>query len=230
MNEERFFRDSRPVVEETFTPIFLNELDVNNEVAMTCEENPQCIFDLTATGDMDVAMNALNHEKETNLTEDTISKTATGNSYQKYSLDSSFTANFPPNISADMVFSVTLGQESAYTILVEDQGDEITLAVLGGLPPNSALDHIGEKEYILRWNLQEVTTDSLTFFANDSNGASSTFTPIVEICACANGGICTRDGLLSTNATTILNCICHEGMYHDYIFIHFMHLLCVSSL
>ena len=74
MNEERFFRDSRPIIDETFTPIFFNELNVDNEVAMTCEENPQCIFDLTATGDMEVAMNALNHEKETNLTGDILSE------------------------------------------------------------------------------------------------------------------------------------------------------------
>ena len=123
-----------------------------------------------------------------------------------------FVANFPPNISADVVFNVTLRQESVYTILVEDPRDEVTLTVLGGLPPNSSLDYMGEGGYIFHWNLQEVTSDSLTFVTNDSKGASSIYTPIVEICACANGGICTRDGLLSTNATIVLNCICHEGM------------------
>lgn len=122
-----------------------------------------------------------------------------------------FAANFPPNISADAVFRFTVGQESAYTIIVMDPGDEFTLTVLGGLPPNSALEDLGEGKYVFRWNLQEVTTEPLTFVANDSKGASSTYIPIVEICACANGGNCTRDGLLSSNATVVLNCVCLEG-------------------
>lgn len=98
-----------------------------------------------------------------------------------------------------------------YTITVNDPGDDFTLSVLGGLPPNSVLDYIGGGEYAFRWNLQEVTTKPLTFVANDSKGASSTFVPIVEVCACANGGNCTRDGLLSSNATVVLNCVCREG-------------------
>lgn len=119
--------------------------------------------------------------------------------------------NFPPNISADAIFSVTLRLESVFVIVVSDPGDNFTLNVLGGLLPNSALEDIGDGLYIFRWNLQEVTTEPLTFVANDSRGASSTYTPIVEVCACANGGNCTRDGLLSNNATVVLNCVCPEG-------------------
>ena len=92
-----------------------------------------------------------------------------------------------------------------------DPGDEFTLTILGGLPPNSELEDVGEGEYIFRWNLQEVTYRTLTFVANDSQGASSTYVPVVEICACSNGGTCTRDGLLTGNATVVLNCMCSEG-------------------
>ena len=120
-------------------------------------------------------------------------------------------ANFPPNISADAVFNIRLGQESTFTIIVKDPGDNFTLTVLGGLPSNSVLEYKGEGEYIFRWTLQETTAEPLIFSANDSKGASSTFVPIVEVCACANGGNCTRDGLLSSNATVILNCVCPEG-------------------
>lgn len=64
----------RRQVGEEFTPAFFDELNVTADVAMACEGNPACIFDLIQTGDMEVAMNALNHDKETNATIDTISK------------------------------------------------------------------------------------------------------------------------------------------------------------
>ena len=105
-----------------------------------------------------------------------------------------------------------MGIESSYTLVVNDPGDEFTLTILGGIPPNSVLEEFEEGMYIFRWNLQEVTKTPLKFFANDSRGASSTFVPIVEVCACVNGGNCTREGLLSNNATVVLNCICPEGI------------------
>ena len=94
-----------------------------------------------------------------------------------------------------------------------DPGDEFTLTVLGGLPTGSVLEDTGEGEYIFRWKLEAVSTEPLVFVASDVKGAFSTFTPIVEVCACANGGNCTRDGLLASNATTVLNCACSEGMF-----------------
>ena len=123
-----------------------------------------------------------------------------------------FIANNPPNITADEVFIVHVGVESLFTIVVEDPGDEFTLTVVGGLPPSSELEESERGNYIFHWNLQEVTMFPLRFIANDSRGASSVFVPNVEICACVNGGNCTREGLLSNNATVVLNCMCPEGM------------------
>lgn len=207
-DEERFFRDSRPEVVETFTPVFVDELTVTDEVAMTCEENPQCIFDLTVTGNREVAANALNHEKETNLTEGTISETDIG----KMAAVLHFTCILQPTSPQTFqLLQSSVGQEAEFTLTVEDPGDEVTLTVLGGPPPNAVLQDVGRGEHVLRWTLQTVTTAPLTFLANDSRGASSTHVPSVEICACANGGTCTREGLLATNATTTLNCVCPEG-------------------
>lgn len=76
MNEDKFFRPvrRRRQADPGFIPVFFDELNITDEIERTCEGNPQCIFDLLLTEDMDVAMNALNHEKETNVTEDTISE------------------------------------------------------------------------------------------------------------------------------------------------------------
>ena len=123
------------------------------------------------------------------------------------------TENFPPNISADAVFRVTLGMESIYILTVVDPGDNVTLSVRGGLPVNSVLEKVDEEEYIFIWTLMELTNEPLVFIANDSRGAASTFSPVVEVCACVNGGVCTREGIITSNATITLKCMCTEGMY-----------------
>ena len=93
-----------------------------------------------------------------------------------------------------------------------DSEDDVTLSMLGGLPQGSTLEEVEEGKYIFRWILLEVVTKSLIFIANDSMGASSMFVPIVHICACVNGGICTLSGPLSGSTTIIMNCHCNEGI------------------
>ena len=96
-------------------------------------------------------------------------------------------------------------------ITVTDPGDEVTFTVQGGLPANSVLEKISDNEYVFRWSPQQVFFSSLTFVANDSSGATSVFTPIVEVCACVNGGNCTLDGVLTSNITIIMACQCSQG-------------------
>ena len=119
--------------------------------------------------------------------------------------------NFPPNISADAVFRVFLGMETNFTLTVIDPGDNFTLNVQGGLPLHSVLEDEEGDSYIFRWNLMELTNEQLMFIANDSRGASSIFSPVVEVCACVNGGVCTQEGLITSNATITLKCMCTEG-------------------
>lgn len=57
-----------------FVPTFFDQLNITDDVSMTCERNPSCIFDLIATGDMGLALNTLNHEKQTNATRDVLGK------------------------------------------------------------------------------------------------------------------------------------------------------------
>ena len=61
-------------VNEELIPIFFDELNITDKVRMACEGSPGCIFDLITSGDMELAMETLNHEKETNVTEAIISK------------------------------------------------------------------------------------------------------------------------------------------------------------
>lgn len=76
LNDEGFFhvdRKKRQAI-PPLNPVFFDELNVTDDIAMTCEGNRQCIFDLIVTGDMAVAMDTLNHDRETNLLQDTICK------------------------------------------------------------------------------------------------------------------------------------------------------------
>lgn len=76
-SEERVQCSSRRRKRQTdqgFTPIFFDELNITKEVEMMCEGSLPCIFDFLVTGNMDVAMDALEHVRETNVTMDTISK------------------------------------------------------------------------------------------------------------------------------------------------------------
>ena len=121
-------------------------------------------------------------------------------------------ANFPPNITGESVFRVTVGQQTQYTFTVTDPGDTFIVGVIGGLPISSELINQGEGVVAFVWALQQPTNMSLTFFARDSLNASSTLSPRLEVCACANGGECTLDGVLSTDDNTvIMNCLCTEG-------------------
>ena len=96
-------------------------------------------------------------------------------------------------------------------LTVVDPGDEFSLTVTGGLPQNSVLEEIANGTFEFKWTLQEITYEALVFVANDSRGAAALFTPTIEICACVNGGNCTLDGLITNNATVLMNCECTEG-------------------
>ena len=111
------------------------------------------------------------------------------------------------------MFRVNIGQGSTYFLSVTDPDDTVTVTVQGVTTNSSTLMKLEEGEYVFVLNLQ-LTFEPLhiVFVANDSRGAIAIFEPTVEICACANEGTCTRDGLITSNSTIIMNCQCNEGM------------------
>ena len=124
-----------------------------------------------------------------------------------------FVGNYPPNITADATFRVTLGKESVFLLNIADPGDNFTLQLDEGLPANSTLQQLTDREYAFTWRLFEITGRTLEFIANDTRGASTVFMPRVEVCPCRNGGTCTLNGVITDAATIIMNCQCSRGMY-----------------
>lgn len=123
--------------------------------------------------------------------------------------------NFPPNISAEATLRVNLGEQSVLALSLVDSDDNFTLNIQDGLPDSPILEKISDGEYFFMWTLQQVTNKTLVFIANDTRGAASLFIPTVEICACVNEGVCTLDGLLTSNTTVVMNCLCSEGECHS---------------
>ncbi len=112
---------------------------------------------------------------------------------------------------------MNIKEESVLILTVVDSVDDFTLRIRDRLPGNPTLEKTSGNEFVFRWTLQRVTNDSLVFIANDTRGAASLFTPTVQICACANGGTCTLDGLLTSNTTVVMRCLCPEGEKNFYV-------------
>ena len=130
-----------------------------------------------------------------------------------------------------MTFRVNLGKKSVFVINVIDPGDNFTLKLEGELPRSSILENAGDGEYTFTWNLTETTDRTLEFVANDTRGAATVFIPRVEVCPCQNGGICTLNGIVTDDATVVMNCQCNDckskfttmhhssSLYHSFSFL-----------
>ena len=111
------------------------------------------------------------------------------------------------------MFHITIGHLSVYEFfVVDDDGGDFSVGIIGDLPVSSALINKSDGAFEFQLTLHKLTDLSLTFFALDSLNTSSTLSPRLEVCACANGGECSLEGLLNTDATTVvMNCICPPG-------------------
>ena len=116
---------------------------------------------------------------------------------------------------------VNTGEELVYHLSVSDpDGDNFNLTLTNKLPDNPAIEKRENGEYLFRWTLLQITNMILTFIVTDSKGASATFSPTVELCACVNEGNCTLDGLLTSNSTIVMGCHCHAGTYIRLVYQH----------
>ena len=112
-------------------------------------------------------------------------------------------------------FTVMVGQKNVFNFTVADIDSNITVGLVGGLPTGASLVISGMSQYSVNYGPTVVTNnETLTIIATDPHGASSTFTPTLHICACANGGSCTLEGLPTSDAKAIImNCACSQGDY-----------------
>ena len=120
--------------------------------------------------------------------------------------------NFPPVLNGSMTFRVTTGQSALYSFTATDSGSVTVVPAVQGLASNTYTFSSSNNTYSLTLTLVEPTNISVAFIATDNMNAVSTISPRVEICACQNGGVCTLDGILTADASSVvMRCECPEG-------------------
>ena len=115
----------------------------------------------------------------------------------------------------------TVGEESIYTFTISSDSENINVIILHEgeetLPSGVQLNNPDGDSWTITWTpADSASVLNLTIVAMDlnMNNISSIFNPIVQLCACENGGNCTTDGLLANDFSfIILNCNCQEGTY-----------------
>ena len=124
--------------------------------------------------------------------------------------------NFPPNITAEDTFNVKVGQMNIFNFTVLDTDDSIIVNVLGEISPTElTIVSNGGSQYSLHYHPAAVSNETLTVIATDPHNASATFSPSLHFCACSNGGNCTLEGLVLSDAPTLtMNCACSDGIVH----------------
>ena len=133
---------------------------------------------------------------------------------------STFVVSFPPKINAPETFLATVGEESVYIFTVSSDSENINVIILHKgeeiLPSGIQLNNPVGEHYIVTWTPADNTSVLLLTIvaANlNMNNIISFFNPIVQLCACENGGNCTTDGLpVNDFSFVLLNCECPEGI------------------
>ena len=140
-------------------------------------------------------------------------------------------------LQGEDIFTVNTGMEAVYRFNATDD-DDFTVSTMDGVPANGNLVQVGSElsfTFTVPFAMQNLADFSLGFSAEDSEGATSSLQPQLQICPCVNGN-CTIDGVADAGADTIvLNCECPEGTVHwfatlcDMIKLHTFWLVCASA-
>ena len=124
-----------------------------------------------------------------------------------------FIENSPPSMVGNKTLRVIVGQETMYSFTVEDTTDNFTVNAIERQVVNTSLTNDGNGNFTYTFTVYKPSNVTLTFLAEDSMGAATSLTPILELCSCVHGGNCTLQGLLTIESTTIImNCECPEGI------------------
>ena len=120
--------------------------------------------------------------------------------------------NFPPVLNGSTAFRVTTGQSALYSFTATDSGSVTVVPAVQGLASNIYTFSTDNNTYSFSLTLMEPTNISVSFIATDDMNAVSTISPRVEICACQNEGVCTLDGILAADTSSVdMRCECPEG-------------------
>ncbi|XP_028401634.1 mucin-like protein [Dendronephthya gigantea] len=185
-----------------YMPIFANNVTFPNETLKAaaeeiCGNDMNCLFDIAAT------------------LSTTFGQT-TKNSSAALQSDNKIIENLAPVFNVEeAVFNFTLGSLFEYTITASDANEDAFTIRVDGLPTGATAVQTGNS-LKFSWLPNNTNPFKVSFIVTDSKNASTSLVPLINMCACQNGGTCFEATSTGLNALTfdgyvLLECRCAIG-------------------
>ncbi|XP_068728477.1 mucin-like protein isoform X2 [Montipora capricornis] len=186
-----------------FVPIFLDEpIDFGSDELRTaaelaCQGDVNCLFDIASTGDVSVGAST----KEVSV---------------QIEIESQALVNFPPEILVGPTeVNVTVNTSATITITAQDpNNDSLIFSVAGNLPAGHTTS-TNQTSITISWTVTTAQIE-VEFIASDGT-ANTVHSPIINVCACQNQGVCVQESSDDSNLNnntgkfSILFCNCLNG-------------------
>ncbi|XP_058949574.2 mucin-like protein isoform X2 [Pocillopora verrucosa] len=182
-----------------FEPMFADNITWHNDSLRQkaedqCGNDQECLFDVASTNDLslglvtkDISIQLVNETKQLN--------------------------NFPPKIeTVSNAINATLGDTVHLSIRAVDN-DTIKFRVINN-PEGATWNQTGNLLYFT-WLVTTSRKFSLTFVASNDKGASASWSPIINMCACQHDGQCVKpeegDTANTDSKFVYMGCACQGG-------------------
>ncbi|XP_068697609.1 mucin-like protein [Montipora foliosa] len=182
-----------------FEPMFADNITWQNDsirlaAEAQCGEDHDCLFDVASTNDLSVGV--LTKDINIQLVNET-------NSLE----------NFPPKIvDVPTAINATFNRTTKLVVRAEDN-DTIAFRVINK-PENATENQIGNVLHFT-WHVTSTKKFNLSFVATDGMGASSTWNPTINMCACLHEALCVTpeegDDINTDSNFVYMGCACQGG-------------------
>ncbi|XP_069464522.1 uncharacterized protein [Ambystoma mexicanum] len=183
---------------KAFRPTFASELDTSRSVSQKqearrhCSGDEKCVHDVLVTNNTDLAVESKKYFKD-------------------YQQQMAILGDGPPVIVSSDVLQFQVNVSSNVSCSAMDpNNDTITYSLVSPVPLGAS---IVKDNGLLIWRPQNKNPVKLTIRVNDGS-TGSVLTPVIKMCACANGGTCDYSRIIETHHNghfLVVGCSCSEG-------------------
>ncbi|XP_048126330.1 fibrillin-1 [Alosa alosa] len=157
-----------------------------------CQRSRECVHDSLASGN-------------THLGQETLQ------AQQRYRNLSLTLANMPPIITEPTVIRCRVNQTVRVQVRVQDPNDDpFSFSLLHPRPPQAT---IGSGDGVLVWTALSVQPVLVSVLVSD-HMSSSLLVPVLQVCACLNGGTCQYSSVTQNHLQgkfQVVGCLCAQG-------------------
>ncbi|XP_068725626.1 mucin-like protein [Montipora capricornis] len=182
-----------------FVPMFADNITWQNDslrlaAEAQCGDDHDCLFDVASTNDLSVGVLT----KDINV---------------QFVNETNSLENFPPKIvDVPTAINATFNRTTKLVITAEDN-DTVAFRVINK-PEDATENQIGNVLHFT-WHVTSTEKFNLSFVATDGMGASSTWNPTINMCACLHDGLCVTpdegDDINTDSKFVYMGCACQGG-------------------